>query len=68
VPNDVFLGYTGFPEANTGERMFGYSRHAKGHLMNEYKYDPTDKWERSTEPWFSLLFFPKDTYVLVCLT
>ena len=31
-----------FPEADTGERMFGYSRHVKGRLMKEYKYDPTD--------------------------
>jgi len=30
-----------FPEADTGERMFGYSRHGKGHVMKEYKYDPT---------------------------
>ena len=29
-----------FPEADTGERMFGYSRHMKGRLMKEYKYDP----------------------------
>ena len=31
-----------FPEADTGERMFGYSKHVKGHLMKEYKYDPID--------------------------
>ena len=31
-----------FPEADTGERMFGYSRHVEGLLMEEYKYDPTD--------------------------
>jgi hypothetical protein len=31
-----------FPEADTGERMFGYNRHVKGHLMKEYKYDPTE--------------------------
>jgi hypothetical protein len=30
-----------FPEADTSERMFGYSKHMKGVLM-EYKYDPTD--------------------------
>jgi hypothetical protein len=22
--------------------MFGYSKHVKGHLMKEYKYDPID--------------------------
>lgn len=26
-----------FPEADTGERMFGYSRHVKGGLIKEYK-------------------------------
>jgi hypothetical protein len=31
-----------FPEADTGKRMFGYSRHVKGCLMKEYKSDPTD--------------------------
>ena len=31
-----------FPEADTGERMFGYSKHMKGPMMKEYKYDPTD--------------------------
>jgi hypothetical protein len=31
-----------FPEADTGERMFGYSRYMKGLLMKEYKYDPMD--------------------------
>ena len=42
---DVLLKQTRerhFPEADTGERMFGYSKHVKGHLMKEYKYDPTD--------------------------
>jgi hypothetical protein len=34
MSNAVLLG-------PTGERMFGYSKHVKGHLM-EYKYDPTD--------------------------
>jgi hypothetical protein len=31
-----------FPEADTGERMFGHSNHMKGHLM-EYKYDSIDR-------------------------
>jgi hypothetical protein len=31
-----------FPKADMGERMFGYSKHIKGCLMKEYKYDPTD--------------------------
>ena len=42
---DVLLKQTRerhFPEADTGERMFGYSKHVKGHLMKEYKYDLTD--------------------------
>jgi hypothetical protein len=34
MSNVVLLGHI-------GERMFGYSKHVKGHLM-EYKYDPTD--------------------------
>jgi hypothetical protein len=25
-----------FPEADTGERMFGYRRHVKGRLMKQY--------------------------------
>ena len=46
--NDSLLRHTGegmscqskhvkdcFPEADTGERMFGYSRHVKGPLMKE---------------------------------
>jgi hypothetical protein len=31
-----------FPEADIGERMFGYSKHMKGCLIKEYKYDPMD--------------------------
>jgi|UPI0000486BEB hypothetical protein len=31
-----------FPEADTRERIFGYSRHIKELLMKEYKHDPTD--------------------------
>jgi hypothetical protein len=30
-----------FPEVDTDERMFGYSRHMNELLM-EYKYEPTD--------------------------
>ena len=26
-----------FPEADTGERMFGYSKHVKGSVMKDYK-------------------------------
>ena len=53
--NDVLLGHTGervfcwsthgkecFPEADTGERMFGHSRHMRELLMKENKSDPTD--------------------------
>jgi hypothetical protein len=31
-----------FLEADTGERMFGYSKHVKEYRMKDYKYDPTD--------------------------
>jgi hypothetical protein len=30
-----------FPEADIGERVFGYCRHVKGHMRKEYNYDPT---------------------------
>jgi hypothetical protein len=58
-----------FPEADTDEKMFGYSKHVKGLLMREYKYDPTDS-GRQALVWFapSCYFFAKDTHVLVCLT
>ena len=36
-----------FPEADTGERMFGYSRYVKGRLMKEYKYDPQTVGEKA---------------------
>jgi hypothetical protein len=55
MSNDVLQGHTGkrmsckskhvkscFPEADTGERMFGYSKDVKGPQVKEYKYDPTD--------------------------
>ena len=56
-----------FPEADIGERMFGYSKHMKGPRMNKYKYDLTDNGALS----FGLicstsLFFAKDMHVLVC--
>jgi len=38
---------------HTGERMFGHSKHTKGCLMKEYKYDPTDS-GRGTLVWFAL--------------
>jgi hypothetical protein len=41
------------PEADTGERMFCYSKHVKRLSMKEYKSDPTDG-EMSTEHWFGL--------------
>lgn len=31
-----------FPEADTRKRTFRHSRHMKGHLMKEYKYDSID--------------------------
>ena len=60
-----------FPEADTGERMFAYSKYVKGHLVGEYKYDPTDSERRALSFGLvcsALLFFDKDTHVLVCLT
>jgi hypothetical protein len=54
-----------FPEADTGERMFGYRRHVKGGLMKEYKYDPTDSGRQALS--FGLvcsasIFFTKDMH------
>ena len=50
-----------FTEADTGERMFGYSKHVKECLM-EYKYDPTDS-GRIGLFCSALLFFTKDSLV-----
>ena len=36
MSNDVLLGHTGegcFAKADTGKRMFYYSKHVKGHMM-----------------------------------
>lgn len=58
-----------FPEADAGERMFCYSKHVKGRVMKEYKYDPTDSGSSSIGLLCTiLLFFAKDKNVLVCLT
>lgn len=57
-------------EAVTGEKMFEYSRHVKGPMM-EYKCDPTDSGRRAVSIcliYSTLLFFAKDTQVLVRLT
>jgi hypothetical protein len=55
-----------FPEADTGKRMFCYNRYMKGHVMKEYKYDPTDSGSLSIGlVCFASLFFTKDTHVLV---
>jgi hypothetical protein len=67
---DIMLKQTHdcFSEADTGEKMFGYSRHMKGLLMKEYKYDATNSERRTLS--LSLvcstsLFFVNDTHVLV---
>ena len=65
----------------TCERMFSwsrhrwkdiwYSRHVKGHLMKEYKYDPTDSGRQALSIGLvcsTLLFFDNGTHVLVHLT
>ena len=59
-----------FPEADTGERMFAYSKYVKGHLVGEYKYDPTDSGRGALSLGLvcsASLFFAKDTNVLVQL-
>lgn len=59
-----------FPGADTRERMFGYSKHAKGLLMKEYKYDSTDSGRGALSLGLvcsASLFFAKDTNVLVQL-
>ena len=80
----VLLGHTGermccysihmkdcFPDADILKKLFGYSRHMKGHLMKEFRVDVTDV----KRPALSLalvcsgsLFLAKDTHILVCLT
>jgi hypothetical protein len=35
------------PEANTGERMFLYSKHMKRPAIKDYNYDPTDSGRRA---------------------
>jgi hypothetical protein len=60
-----------FPEADTGGRIFGYSKHVKGHLMKEYKYDPTDSGRQASSiglVFSASLFFSNDMHVLVHLT
>ena len=58
-----------FAEADTGERMFFYSRHMKGHVMKEYKYDPTDGGSCNIGLFCStLIFFANGTHLLFCLT
>ena len=42
-----------FPEADTGERMFCYSKHVKGLMMKKYKNDPHR--QLACERWFALL-------------
>ena len=49
--------------------MFCYSKHVKGHMTKEYKYEPTDSVRGSLGLVGSaLLVFTKDKHVLVGLT
>jgi hypothetical protein len=58
-----------FPEADTGERMFCYSRHVKGRVIKEYKYDLTGSGRGSIGLVCSTsLFCANDRHVLVRLT
>jgi hypothetical protein len=58
-----------FPEADTCERMFLYSRHVKGHVMMEYSYDLTDSGSLSIGLVYSAsLFLTDNMHVLVHLT
>ena len=60
-----------FLEVGTGERMCGYSSHMKGHLMREYKYDPTDSGRGALSLHLvcsASLFFTKDMHLLVLLS
>jgi hypothetical protein len=58
-----------FPEADTGETMFCYSKHVKAHVMKGYKYDPTDSGSWNIDLVSSaLLFFTNNLHVLVHLT
>ena len=43
-----------FSEGDTGERMFGYSRHLKTQMMQKYKYDLTDSGRQAVS--FGLVF------------
>jgi hypothetical protein len=60
-----------FPEADTGEGMFWYSRHMKGLLMKEYTNDPTDSGTTALSIGLvcsSSIFFTNDMHVLARLT
>ena len=52
-----------FSEADTGDRMFGYSKQVKESLIKEYKEDPTDRERRALSLGLvgsTVLFFPND--------
>jgi hypothetical protein len=60
-----------FPEADTGERMFGYSKHVNECLMKEHNYDITDSGRQGLSiglVCLASLFFANSMHVLVCLT
>ena len=49
--------------------MSCYSRHMKGSVTKEYKYDPTDSGSRNIGLFCStLLFFANNMHILVCFT
>ena len=60
-----------FPEADTGEKMFGYSKHRKWPRIKECKFDLTDSGRCVLTIRLvcsASLFIPKDSHVLVYLT
>jgi hypothetical protein len=57
------------PEADTGERIFAYSKHMKRLLMNEYKYDPhTVGDEHLALVWFALPHYSLSKMCKYCFT
>jgi hypothetical protein len=62
MSNNVLLGHT-------GERMSCYNKPMKGHMMVEYKYDPTDSGRLSIDLIYSTTpFVTNDMHVWGHLT
>jgi hypothetical protein len=73
MSNDVLLGHTGegcFAKADTGKRMFYYSKHGKGYMMFRRNINMTPQTgELSTGlPCSTSLLFTDGMHVLICLT